>query len=664
MRPLRLLNPVRSLLAACWAVGAGVLLLAAGVAAQEEQDPAALARKPTPKKPPRVGMQVLTGRANAVRSDRPVPVRVVLQNNGAALVGRLEVRDRKGYATETPVELPRGSNKAYTLFAQLSPADYSPESGTVTLYEGRKGIARQALLPDYPQNVPIVLCATGDGSNLQFLHDRASLWVDSSSPQDLPRQWPGYEPASVVVLNGQAWAQMDDEQKRALRVWVERGGHAVLCGEASTEWRDPEAQALVGVTPEQPQSRPVLSSVLGWAGMPFRAQAGTILTVSGPLAPGARALFSEGGRPLIVRRDALFGQVLWVGFDPFRESFRNWPGLNSFWRRALDTARKTPSASPGTELAGVPDALTAAQSLPRLPAPPLAAIVVFGLAYAVIFGPVNIAVLRRLRRTVRAWLFVPALALGMTLIVLFVGQSWGNARTVLNSVTVLQAANGGRTALENTVTGLFSPTNRAFDLALDDPAPRVIDLGAASENNNQGPVELGWPDHQADGTVTWDRVALQLFAVRVLEHLRPRDLGGAFKLDLRPDGTGAITNGTTLKVRGAYLTHNGRFCWIGELQPGASRSVKAEQWQKKLAGRLPEARNAGEVHETEVFRTSFDRLWGSARDLLLDPRARKDTWLVAEVEDFNGGLQVSEVPFNNRAALVLVRGLDKRAGSE
>lgn len=649
--------PACGLAAACWAAGLGLLLAAGAARAQDEQDPATLAQKRVPKKPPRVGMQVSAGRANAARSDRPVPVQVTLQNNGPALVGRLEVRDRRGHATEMPVELPRGANKSYTLYAQLAPSDQSPESGTVTLFEGRKGITRQALLPDYPQGVPVVLCATGDGSNLQFLHDRSRMWIDSASPRDLPRQWPGYEPATVVVLNGQAWAQLDDDQKRALRIWVERGGRAVLCGEASTEWRDPEAQSLVGVTPTEPRSLPALSSVAAWAGMPFRAQAGTILTVSGPVAPGARTLFAEGGRPLIVQREALLGEVIWIGFDPFRESLRNWQGQQSFWRRALETARKPSRAAAATDLAGVPDAVEAAESMPRLPAPPLAAIVVFGIAYAVIFGPVNIAVLRRLRRTVRAWLFVPALALGMTLIVLFVGQSWGNARTVLNSVSVLQSANGSRTAMENTVTGLFSPTNRSFDLSLDDPAPRVLDLGASKEDQGEA-ADLGWPSHQVEGTVTWDQVALQLFAVRRLEHLRPRDLGGAFTLDLRPDGSGTVTNGTTLPVRGAYLTRSGHYCWLGDLKPGATRSVKAAEWQKKLSQRLPDAPAAGAVHEAVTFREKFDHLWSDARNLLLEPGASRETWLVAEVDGFTGGMQVAEVPFNNRAALVLVRGLN------
>ena len=40
-------------------------------------------------------------------------------------------------------------------------------------------------------------------------------------------------------------------------------------------------------------------------------------------------------------------------------------------------------------------------------------VLAFGLVYVLVFGPLNIWLLRRLRRTVRAWLFMPAVAVIM-----------------------------------------------------------------------------------------------------------------------------------------------------------------------------------------------------------------------------------------------------------
>jgi len=653
LRRLRSINPVLLVSVIGQLAFTGVMLLAPAVRAQDDAAPDA--QKRPVKKPPRVGMQVAVGHGNAAREGGLTPIRVALQNNGEPLVGRLEVRDKRGNVTDTPVDLPRRSNKVYSLFVPLAPADYTAEIGTLTLSEGRRTIEKQVLTPLFNQDRKIVISVSGDSSSLQFLHQADQLEVTPIAPADLPRQWAGYEPADVVALTGRAWTQMDDEQKRAFRIWIEQGGRGILSGEATTEWRDPDGEALAGVAPVRLASDPLLSSTAAWGGSPCRASAGSILTVTGPLTPGSRELYAEDGHALIVERDAVYGKVLWLGFNPFTEVVRSWPGSEKFWRRAIETARASRTDSLSDGLGSVPDAITAARSLPRLPAPPLAAIVVFGLSYAVIFGPVNIAVLRRLRRTVRAWLFVPALALGMTLVVLFAGQLWGNARTVLNSLSVLHAANGGRSAREDTVTGIFSPTNRAFDLSSDDPSPGIRDLGSGSVDEPGPGLNLSWPDHQVDGTMTWKQVALQLFATRVLEHSRPRDLGGSFRMKLGPDGSGTIANDTRFPLRSAYLSRNGRYCWVGELPAGGSVSVKAKDWTRRFSKTMAAPQVPGQMRENQLFRQSVERLWRGARESLLTSQVRKEAWLVGEMTDFQGGLEVADVPFNNRAALIMVR---------
>ncbi|MGV3721146.1 MAG: hypothetical protein ACO1SX_09570 [Actinomycetota bacterium] len=656
LRRLRALSPVLLFSLVSQLAVTAAVLIAASAAAQDE----ALLdgrKRPTPK-PPRVAMQVAVGHGNATREGSLTPVRVALLNNGAPLLGRLEIRDRHGNHTDTLVDLPRRANKAYTLFVPLAPYDFSSEIGTLTLFEGRKVVEKRGLNPTFDRDRTIVLSVSGEDASLQFLHEANRLEVTPMAPADLPRQWAGYEPANVVALTGRAWSQMDDEQKRAFRIWVEQGGRGILSAESTTEWRDADGLALTGVTPYWMGSDRVLSSTAEWGGTPCRATSGALLTVSGPLAPGSRELSAEDGKPLIVMRKALYGRVLWLGFNPFSEAVRSWEGSESFWRQAIQVTRAARTETLSDSLASVPDAVTAARSLPRLPAPPLAAVLIFGLSYAVIFGPVNIAVLRRLRRTVRAWLFVPALALGMTLVVLFAGQSWGNARTVLNSLSVLHAANGGRTAREETVTGIFSPTNRAFDLSVDDPSAGIRDLGSGSTEDELTPtLDLAWPDHQTDGAMTWNQVALQLFATRVLEHSRPRDLGGSFDIDLKADGSGAVTNGTTLTVRSAYLTRGGRYCWVGDLPVGATISFKSNGWSRTLGKTLAAPRVVGQMRENQVFRESVEQLWRGGRESLLAPAVRKEPWLVGEVAEFRGGLAVADVPFNNRAALIAVRAL-------
>lgn len=651
------------------------VLAAPGASAQEEPEPAnAPVEQAGPrKKPPPVRMEVQVGqrvlRDDFAREGKTVPIRVVLDNTGAPIVGRIEIRDARGRAvSEMAVELPQPSHKEYTLFAALEQGDQDSNysAGSIRLFDGRRMAASKPLIFRSLATNVLVLSATGDGSGLQFMGEGKRYdYPDQDrtyraahiSPQDLPRQWPGYEPADVVALNGRAWTQMDDEQKRAFRMWVEQGGRAIICGESTTEWRDREGAALCPIVPRELHSLKQLACLGRWGGAPFRTASGGLMLASGPLAPGGEVLLSEGGIPVVLARPTLRGSVVWIGFDGFRDTVRNWPGFVRFWHRAVDeTIRRVPPDRL-LRLREVKEAGAAASSLPRLPAPPMGAVVAFGVMYGLIFGPLNIFVLRRLRRTVRSWLFMPALAVGMTVVVLFVGQLWGSARTVLNSFSVLQAQSGGRTAYEESLIGLFSPTNRDFDLTLDDPAPALIDLGSVERRPGEAaapPRAFGWPEHQLDGAVRWDRVPLALFSTKMLEQRRPRDLEGSFEIDVDSAGGGAVRNKSSFPLRRAYLRRRGRYHWIGDLTRGASAVVKSAKWGAGLP-KPSAAAPVGELRENATYRRNMETLWRSAGDVLMPAESQGDVWLIGEVERYRGGLDVSGVPYSNRAALLMVR---------
>jgi hypothetical protein len=642
-----------------WLVGlpalTGVSLLLCGCPAPKQ----AAGQKPK-KPPPPVNMVVEVGHGNTAREGRAIPVRVTLNQNDKAIHGRLELDDLRGHRSEMPIELPRQGNKVYTLFASLSqnPGSYNGESAEIRVHDGGRVLVRQTLTPVYTAERTLVISATGDGSGLQFLHSSSpdGLRVSHLSPADLPRQWAGYEPADVVALNGRAWTAMDDEQRRALRMWVETGGRAILCGETTTEWRDPEAAALVGVQPRRIYTESDLDCLRSWGDLPFTASGGKLLTVSGPLYPDTRVVYAQGDHPLVVTRSALTGRVLWLGFDAFRETFRGWEGYETFWTRALKEARSGSNTSPTKPPEEVEDARKAANALPRLPAPPMGAIIAFGVVYALIFGPVNIWILRRLRRTVKSWLFVPSLALGMTVVVLLVGQTWGNARTVLNSISILQASGGGRTAREEMLIGLFSPTNRAFDLLVDDPAPDLQDRGSADPREAM-PISLGWPARQADGQSRWEAVPLVLYSTRLLHLGRPRDLGGTIEGRLTAAGAiaGKVINGTNLGLRGAYLSYAGRRQWLGDLPPGGEAMVRGGAWAGSLKEELPDPPVVGQFLENRRFRESVRALWAKGPQELVDGPVKNELWLVAECDEYKSALNVAQVPYSNQAGLVVVK---------
>ncbi len=638
------------------------------------------------KKPPPVNMLITVGQRNLVRVGEPMPVRVVLDNLGPPVTARLEVNDGRGHGTEALVELPRGAHQVYTMYAPLHPEMGADRSGVldVRLMDGFRTLAREAVRPRFLDQQKLLLSCSADDSGLQFFHQEDGSGDPSAPPAyavahllplDMPREWAGYRPASVAVINGRAWQEMDDEQRRAMRIWIERGGRAILCGETSTEWRDPEGRSLAPITVERLTPDPELGCTRRFAGRPFRVNVGAIQTVTGPVRHGGGVLLEEEGRPLCVLRPAVGGAVLWLGFDPMRTGFREWEGAPAMWKWAL---RQVTLATPALREVAV-ETLTpvrsAAGALPRLPAPPLPVIVGFGILYALIFGPLNLWMLRRLRRTVRSWLWMPSLAGGMTVVVLALGQIWGQARTVLNRVSVLSTVGGSRTASERAILGLFSPTNRTFQLSVDEVSPKLVDLGDSTssvlshvapsvpygvfgatrqrEEVVQGPFD--WPRRQGDGVTRWNDVALQLFSVRYLLEERPRDLGGTFEVALVGKDRITVSNTTLIGVRDAYLCRGGRFAWIGDLGIRATARVAARDWQASLKGRGSTIASSSETLVERIqFQQQFQEFWRSA-PRLVGGGGSDHLWLVGRSPDLTGGLDVAGTPYSNRDTLVVVR---------
>jgi hypothetical protein len=634
--------------------------VAAQTKAPASNEPEQVTRPQSAAKPPPVNVVAEVGIDNSYRARRITPIRVVLDNIGDGIVGRLTLTSTDGESTEMAIDLPRRGHKEYTLFARLQGGDENSidaPTWDLRLWDRRFGgrsLDHRKLSPLAIQSdAAFVLSCTGAGSGLQFLHDLQTYRVKHLSPNEMPRQWPGYEPADVVALNGRAWQEMDEEQRAALRLWLDQGGRAVLCSESPTEWRDAEAAGLIGCTPKDLVSLPRLDCVEEWAGRPYVATSGKLMTVSGPLRPGAEKMLIEGTRALVIRRPTVKGRVIWLGFDPFSQSLRAWRGNKAFWRRLLQEARTGPTRLKPELQESQPTLAAATTALPRLPAPPHWALLVFGVRYALIFGPINILILRRLRRSVRAWFFMPGLALGMLVIVLAGGQAWGQARVVLNETTLLETRFGSRSAWESGLLGVFSPTNRSFAARVEDPAPNVEHLMPASARDVEGGIKaMGWPDEQLDGAVRWSSLPMQLFSIAWLPVSRPRDLAGSLEWTRTADNRLALHNGTALRLRNTYLARRDvgpPYLVLGTVEPGATVALAGDGWSRSLKPREVSEKNPLQLLENRRFQDAFTKAW---QDIPADQAFDGKILLVCET-DSGQGVELEGMPFTNRASLLV-----------
>jgi hypothetical protein len=625
-----------------------------------------------------VGLQVEAGLDGYGRVGRWAPVRVTATNNGSPVTGRLVV-GMPGGETALPLELPLAANKRIaTLLVPQPPYDASfsttQERAVAGLRDGRREVARAEarlrLLPGSPrQLVPgmsrLLAVCSGEASGLRFLDNvpladagwamppmpQGGFWAGKSfaaqlQPDQMPPEAAGWDAADLLVLRDAAWQQMEPQQRRAVRQWVEGGGRLILCGEDPGGFQDEEGRRLLPVEPTGRRPRPALAAFPLPDRAPIRAEAGKVSTVTARPRPGAVVALREAGAPMVVRQNVGFGLVLWVGFDPFRVP----PGLmatrRAFWAYLINQASGAIVTDPAfPRLADVPAATEPLKHLPHFPTPSRWTLASFGLVYALVFGPLNIWLLRRLRRTVRAWLLMPALSLGMTGGVLALGNLWGKAQIVFHTTSVLEAMAGSRTAWEENLAALFSPTNRAFRLEIEDPAPSLQRLppeGDVADPSRATPGSQGvsaalMPVTREGDLCRWDSIGLTLWTIELFQTERLADLGGEVRIELNDRLTGRVINQTPHPLRDAYLQYHGWRCPLGEIAPGATALVPGGNWKRR---REAEAESSASRYpasgsprfgptSTAPAGEGADDLWAIAGSLLRDTTGRSEVVLVA-----------------------------------
>jgi len=720
--------------------------------------------------PPRVAVDAgWNGRA---RAGCFLPVRVTVTGLTEPLEGRIEVElsdvqpgtpMSRGEAVTSrsavPVSLVPGGAKQFTLYLVPRSTYISaslPLPVNARLRHGRQVVATgKGSLRLLPIGTRLLVTATGEPAGLQGWDGRPRRnlgWAEPEIQEDpnfaepvlrvahvlpaaLPERWNGYDAADLVVVTGAAWVRMTGRQRRALRLWVEGGGRAILCGEQAGDWRDPEARSLVpGTLRDATVSRGAWRLALGaWHQGSLRDEStrGEAAPRAESREPGARSAsgaslaaalieprgearpFLRAGRAVLgCTAPAGFGAVLWLGTDPFRSGTT--PDRQVLWRNLIARATAAPvRPSRLGSLSDSPTATSLAGTLPRLPAPSRGLLVGIALAYVLVFGPLNIRVLRTLSRGVTAWLFLPALSLVMTLVLLAIGRSWGQSRAMLNRVSVVEAMSGAATGREQGLNGLFSPANAVYTVEMGDPAVLLQLAGQASIDAEFGgaagptagpgyggpPGGPGYgppgiatgipavdpsrpemrsgalPTLQLEESCRWEELPLALWTLQNQSYERLADLGGAVTLSLtrRPGElpAGTVHNSTSLRLARAYLHFEGHRLPLGDLEPEAVRRVAASGWQRRRmamapvpstgsrppAGTNPSPGTDGDVQEPMAPATLYEEAI-----VLLRPGTRgaadaplSEALLVAETAGLIAPMSVAGVTVFPRATLLLVR---------
>jgi hypothetical protein len=240
----------------------------------------------------------------------------------------------------------------------------------------------------------------------------------------------------------------------------------------------------------------------------------------------------------------------------------------------------------------------------------------------------------------------------MTRLLLAVGHAWGRGHALLNRVSVIETMNGARTGREETLIGLFSPSNRTYDLVSPDRTVRLLRL--ASEVETIPSVALA-PAVQGDTELRWEDVPFALWSRERFKAERIVDLGGAVVVRLGADLAGWVRNETTHELDACRITRGNQYVELGRLPPGSRLALRPEAWQRRT---LPAASLApGSVPQAAV---SSDPYVAIRDEISLmasagSPGTGGMAILTARAPSLPLRLEVVGLPGQDRAAVLLVR---------
>lgn len=420
-------------------------------------------------------MQATVLLAGHTRLSAWAAIRVDLVNDGPAVTGELRItggnQGRTRYSL--PVDLPTGSNKRVTMYAQPSPFRSTFEltlvaaDGTQVAISSLKVVSHDLYSPligvvaERPQGlIPgIQAAATRDVS-------AQPATIVALTPDDLPDRVEGWGPLDRLVWQDVPTDRLSNDQLAALRAWVAGGGRLVLLGGTS-------GSGVFGALPEEllpylpTTTVEVEPAELGVFLGELPAGAAALPASAGLLERG-RALARSGDLTAAAATTYGRGSVTLIGFDPATAWLAGSRAGAALWRVALPSGGNGIQTNPGN-LTDDGQLVQALYLLPTLDLPPIGLLIGLLVLYTLLIGPLNYLVLRRLDRREWAWVTMPALVLAFSVGSYGLGLNLHGADTIVNELSIVSGSAGTDAGRARVYVGLFSPSRRTFDVELSGP---------------------------------------------------------------------------------------------------------------------------------------------------------------------------------------------------
>jgi hypothetical protein len=548
-----------------------------------------------------VSLRVSVGYGNIYRGTSWTPVRVTIRNRSSTdISGNLNIPQSDQSTSvvtspafhslyQAPVTLPADATKHITVYVPGSGI-----GGSVSVsFTGRKALlARAGVYPVGVDNGTLLIGALGSSSS-----DIA--WIGSAIQHSVtthvvPLSAATLDPVAqalstfdIIVLTDTDSSQLDGAQLQALEAYVRGGGSLLLVG--GPTWQRTLRPLPAALLPGRLGGTRLLSDLHGLA--PLGAvPAGGRSAVSVLRHPDGTVWASQGGVPLVVRREVGEGVVEYLAFDPALSALPPGSPILQHIVAMAAPAAVTRTWAPGgfrARFEAVFRTMALTSELANVPAQTLPLLAVFaGLAllYVLVLGPANFLILRRLGRQHLALVTMPALSL------VFLGGGAAVAARLrapavsVNTVSVVNLAGTTAARPATMYVSLAAPLPGTYRLAYGASAlpaalpqlsaPIGFSPRSASTLHNT-PLGMALQEEQPTSATF---LSMKRWSTRDLTLTTSLRIPGAMQstLHLNSLGTvvGTVRNGTNLTLENPAIIAGQTVVHLHTLHAGATAAVR------------------------------------------------------------------------------------------
>jgi hypothetical protein len=544
-----------------------LLLTAAGASAQEGSSSG-------------VTLTAVAGYDGFYKSQYAVPVHVTVANSGPPIEGEVRLVVGAGsrgndLVYSSPVILPTQSQKRLTLYVYAA-----GHSGRLTLelLDGRGNLVQRATTNSLAalNTDELLYGVVGEqATRLAFLDrvqgGRARAAVAFFGLGDLPDAPAAWNALDILIIADADTGQMTPGQLGALESWLSTGGHLVVTGGANWQKNSSGLAPLLPVVVNGSQAIADLPALAEQFGVPLR-DPGPYLVATGHLRSGD-VLVHQDGLPLLARHERGRGAVYFLALDPNLAPLRDWDGNPQLWAEVASAVPRLPFWAHGPQNSYT--ASTAVESLPGVILPSVLALFAFLMVYVIVVGPLNYAVLRRLKRREIAWLTIPAIIFIFSAGAYLAGFQLKGNDVVLNQMSIVYGRAGSEAARVHSLLAVYSPRRAAYDVSF--PAGALV--RPFEGTGSIGGLNASGGHIVRDGTVVapGTRIDVGGTATFLVETVQPPPAIEAHGL-LSPSGTGQrlevqMRNNSGVTLEHVNVIFGDQVLTVGELAPGAGHSL-------------------------------------------------------------------------------------------